>query len=197
MTDPVHTDPLDGLRRANPVDVDRLPSASLARIRARIQEETMTATTQTTRKWSRLLPATLAGAALAAVAAFALFGNKGIVPGVGPGGSTIVGSASCVEQYSLSTLAHRAFAFDGTVTAIAGDEVTFKVNKAFHGSLGDSVTLTATGMTGTTITSLGGPTLGVGQHYLVAGDAHFAWSCGFTQPYDAGVAAQWAQATTP
>jgi hypothetical protein len=31
---------------------------------------------------------------------------------------------------------------------------------------------------------------------LVAGDGSFAWSCGFTQPYDASVAADWKAALT-
>ena len=101
----------------------------------------------------------------------------------------------CVEQYSLETLKHRGFAFDGTVTSISGDEVTFSVGERYLGPPASTVTLSATGMTGTTITSAGGPNLAVGHRYLVAGEDHFAWACGFTQPYDAAVAAQWKQAT--
>ena len=41
---------------------------------------------------------------------------------------------------------------------------------------------------------VGGPSLVVGHRYLVAGDDHFAWACGFTQAYDAAVAAQWSAA---
>ena len=57
-----------------------------------------------------------------------------------------------------------------------------------------SITLTASGMTGTSVTSAGGPNLAVGERYLVAGDETFVWACGFTQAYDEGVAADWAEA---
>jgi hypothetical protein len=105
-----------------------------------------------------------------------------------------VTTGRCVETYTLATLANRSWAFDGTVTSISGDSVTFKVNQRFRGAGADAVTLTATGMTGTSITSAGGPSLVVGGRYLVAGEENFAWACGFTQPYDPAVAAQWAEA---
>lgn len=75
--------------------------------------------------------------------------------------------------------------------------MTFSVNEAFAGdaSAGDSVTLSAPGMSGTSITSAAGPSLTVGARYLVAGDDEFVWACGFTQPYDEAVAAEWAEAT--
>jgi hypothetical protein len=193
-------DPLDPLRAANPVDADRLPSASLARMRARVQEKTMDGTTQPARRRRRIFVPAVAGMALAAFAVVALVGPRVLAPGVVPGGSATPGasanpgSAMCVEQYSADTLKNRAFAFDGTVTAIAGDEVTFKVNQSFKGTSGESLTLTATGMTGTAITSAGGPNLALGERYLVAGEDHFAWACGFTQPYDAGVAGEWSKA---
>jgi len=152
-----------------------------------------------------MIAAILSGVALAA-ALVLLVGPKTLTPGSVPGDpsgnpglvaagpSSNAGAAFCVEQYSLDTLKNPAFAFDGTVTGIAGDEVTFKVGQWFKGAAGGSLTLTATGMTGTTITSAGGPNLAVGQRYLVAGEDYFAWACGFTQPYDAVVAAQWSQA---
>lgn len=103
----------------------------------------------------------------------------------------------CVELYSLQTLAHRTIAFDGTVTAINGDNVEFHVNRAFRGVNGTSVALTGQGMTGGAIVSVDGPDLKVGGRYLVAGEDHFAWGCGFTQPYDAALASQWATAFEP
>ena len=102
--------------------------------------------------------------------------------------------ASCVESYDLTTLSHRQFAFHGTVTTIVGDEVTFKIGHAYKGTTGSTITLTAMGMKGTVITSAGGPTLVKGNRYLVAGEDHFAWPCGFTQPWDAQTAAHWAAA---
>jgi hypothetical protein len=47
-------------------------------------------------------------------------------------------------------------------------------------------------MTGTTVTPGGGPTLVVGERYLVAGEDRFVWGCGFTQPYGEVAAAEWA-----
>ena len=81
------------------------------------------------------------------------------------------------------------------MTAIDGERVTFAVNEAFAGELAESVTLTAAGMTGASITSGGGPSLVQGERYLVAGDDEFAWGCGFTQPYDEAIASEWAEAT--
>ena len=134
-----------------------------------------------------------AGVGAAALAAFALVFllRPGVAPGAGPGNSGGPVSASCVEQYTTATLANRDFAFDGTVTEISGEKVTFTVGTAFAGTDGESVTLDAPGMTGTAITSAGGPNLPVGERYLVAGDDTFVWACGFTQGYDAGVAAEW------
>ena len=202
MNERMDPDPLDQLRSANPVAADQLTSASLDRMRARIQEKTMNDRSEPTWRNRRTLAPVLGAVAVAAFALVALIGPKGGAPATGPGpapatvpgASTTVGSASCVEQYSTTALKKRAFAFAGTVTAITGDEVTFTVDKAFKGARDPSIKLTATGMTGTAITSLGGPNLAVGQRYLVAGEAHFAWACGFTQPYDASVAAEWATA---
>jgi len=45
------------------------------------------------------------------------------------------------------------------------------------------------------MTSAGpGAALAPGTRLLVAGDGGFAWSCGFTQPYDRDVATAWAAA---
>ena len=195
MNEHLEPDPLDALTAADPVAVDRLSSASLARIRARVSEDVMT--TETTRKvpWGgRVLRVGAGVAAIAAVALVLVFGGGGTPPGVVPGGSVGMGSASCVEPYSQTALTHRTFAFDGTVSAINGEQVSFTVNKAFRGAVGTTITLDAPGMTGTAITSAGGPNLTAGQRYLVAGDDHFAWACGYTQPYDPGVAAEWVAA---
>lgn len=189
-------DPLDQLRRANPADVDQLPSASLARVQARIRENVMTHSNNAPRTWrSRLTPLTMSvGAGVAAMAlAFVVLGSAAS-PRVGPAGSNGPQVGACVETYSLATLGNRSFAFDGTVTAVSGDEVTFRVNDSFQGPADQEVTLSAVGMTGRAITPGGGPTLSVGERFLVAGDDRFAWACGFTQAYDAGVAASWADA---
>ena len=196
MTRQPDVDPLDVLRDANPVDLDRLSSASLARIRARISEEVMTTTTSPRRlPWPRATLGLAGGIVAAGALAIALLiGQGGGAPGSVPGGVIGEGSAACVEPYSTTAIGNRSFAFDGTVTAIDGEQVTFTVGTGYRGVSDSSVTLEAPGMTGTTITSAGGPNLVIGERYLVAGDDRFAWGCGYTQPYDAGVAAEWAAA---
>ena len=185
------SDPFDELRHADPVQSRPAPSESKARIWFRIQEVNMSTSTAPRRSIGWALGAGAFG--VAAAVAFAVFLSQGAspTPGQGPGS----GIGSCVETYSLEALAKRDFAFAGTVAAIEGDEVTFDINQSFSGSLGDTATLTAIGMTGPSITSAGGPSLAEGQRYLVAGDDTFAWACGFTQPYDADVAADWEEAT--
>lgn len=102
-----------------------------------------------------------------------------------------IGLGSCVESYSLSTLPNREVAFDVTVSAISGNSVTFTVNNWYKGGTDSTVTLDGNGMVGGAITSAGGPNLNIGERYLVAGDGGFAWSCGFTQPYESTTAQQW------
>lgn len=105
-----------------------------------------------------------------------------------PGGGVI---GSCVEIYDLSTLRNREIAFDGTVKGVAGDEVTFTVNDAFKGVDASVVMLKGAETVGGMNTAGPGAPLDSGTRLLVAGDGGFAWSCGFTQPYDAEVAAKW------
>jgi hypothetical protein len=191
MTQTPGPDPLDELRRANPDTERRSPSDSKARVWARIQEVTMADTRQPTAT-QRVWGIGLAAAAVAGVAALALTLNPG--GGPAPSDDPGTGIGSCVETYSPEALANRDFAFVGTVSAIDADEVTFDVAESFIGDVAGSITLTAPGMTGTSVTSAGGPSLAVGERYLVAGDDTFVWACGFTQPYDEGVAAEWAAA---
>ena len=188
---PRSSDPLDELRHADPVRSSRAPSESKARVWARIQEATMDTSTERTRRTPWALG--LGAVAVAAVAAVAILTSSGGDPAPSQQPGPAIGH--CVETYSAETLANRDFAFDGTVTAIDGDSVTFAVNEAFRGDPGDSVSLQAEGMTGTSVTSVGGPSLAQGERYLVAGDDQFVWACGFTQPYDEAVAAEWAEAT--
>lgn len=188
-------DPLDELRRANPVDRSRLPSDSLARLRAQVSEVTVEHTPKE-RRSRPARPTWLASAALAAIVVVAAFVAIGPLasPAASPSPSGGPISASCVEQYSLDTIGNRGLAFDGTLASVDGDQATFSVNQWYRGPGGATVTLTAEGMTGTSITSAGGPDLAIGERYLVAGEPPFVWACGFTQPYDAAVAADWAAA---
>lgn len=203
MTKRTAMDPIEGLRRADPVDADRLPLAALARIRERTQGVVMDHTegiapARRGLRWPQTLVAGIGGVAVAALAVLALNGSGSGAPGVLPDPDPSNGgpiSASCVETYSLDTLSNRDLAFDGTVTGISGDSVTFTVHEAYRGAGSASITLTATGMTGTSISSAGGPSLVEGERYLIAGDGQFVWGCGFSQPYQADIAAHWADAS--
>ena len=216
-------EPLDAVRDADPVDTTRLPSAGDdPRAQALFQEitslpvdsEAPSPRPTPKRSWM-FQPAWAASAAVAVVAVVvgtvALVGDGS--PSAPPAaaisptipGNTVPSIGMCVEFYSLETLANRDFAFDGTVSSVSGDQVTFVVNQWFLGDQVTEVTLTATGLTGGVVTSGGGVTLGgevtsidgdvtlvEGERFLVAGSGTFAWSCGFTQAYDAAVAADWA-----
>ncbi len=221
-------EPLDAVGDANPVDVNRLPSAADdPRAQALLQAitslpvegETPSRQSSPRRAWT-FQPAWAASAALALVAGVvgtvALLGNGSpsdsqTVPTAPISSSSTIPSDSvpvvgfCVELYDLVTLANRDVAFDGTVTSIDGDEVTFAVNQWFLGDQGTEVTLTATGLTGGATNSGGGITLDgevtsvdggltliEGERFLVTGSGGFVWSCGFTQAYDPAVAADWA-----
>ncbi len=204
MTKPTQVDPLDELSRADPIDADGIDRAVLARIRQRSQaavtsrtEETQ-ATRRDTRRWPPARAVSMSAVAVAVVALLVLNGSDRRLPGVlpepDPSGGPV--TALCVETYDLDTLRDRDFAFDGTVQALAGDSVTFMVNESYRGLDSASVTLSAVGMAGTTITSAGGPSITQGQRYLIAGDDGFVWACGFSQPYQPEIAARWARALT-
>ncbi|MBI4259263.1 MAG: hypothetical protein HY658_01735 [Actinobacteria bacterium] len=100
-------------------------------------------------------------------------------PGTELGGET---QMSCVALGSLDTLPDREFAFDGTVTAIEGDRVTFEVSRWYRGGGGGSVTLVAPISAGG-VTSVGGPDIEVGDRILGAGEEEFLWYCGFSMHY--------------
>lgn len=106
---------------------------------------------------------------------------------ISPGGAV----GSCVERYDLLTLTHREVAFDGTVLKVGGDEATFRVNEWYRGGEGGEVTIGGAEVVGGM--SSAGPTASLepGNRLLVAGDGGFAWSCGFTQTYQAATADEW------
>lgn len=118
-------------------------------------------------------------------------------------------AASCVEQYSPETLKNREIALDGVVTKVSGrtapaetneeivtDDraVTFRVNKWFKGGSGDEVTLKSSIPLSPVISSTQGPSIEVGQRYLVSGDGGFLWSCGFSVAFTQAAEAQWKMA---
>jgi hypothetical protein len=117
---------------------------------------------------------------------------------------------SCVEDYDVTTLVARAFAFDGTVAAIAEDtssgddpyiDVTFDVHEWFAGEGPDNVNVEMfpPGIR----TSVGTVDYDVGSRLLVSGEPRWGgtplespvgWMCGFSRTYDTDTAATWRQA---
>ena len=187
-------DPFDQLRTADPMRGSQLASDSQARVWARVQEVTFMATTSPTEERRRNW---VVGIGAAAIAAFMLVAfvraPSSQTPSQDPvGGAAGGGAAGMCLAFSLDELAARDFAFDGTVTAVDGDQVTFTVNESFIGDASGSVTLTAPDTSQTSLE--GGIPLEVGERYLVSGDDGIVWGCGFTQAYDESTAAEWASA---
>ncbi len=200
MTELTDPDPIELLRRSNPVDAERLPFANLARIRARVQEKVMTdiqpgAGSNLPHRRLRLATG-LAGVTAVVAIALLVFGPNGAAPGatpsdgIGGGGG---GTAMCI-RFDLETLAQQEYAFDGTVTAIDGESVTFAVGKWYHGSGDASMTLTEVGLGGGVVTTGTLVDFEIGGRYLVSGTGGVVTGCGYSQAYDASAAADWATA---
>ena len=188
-------DPIDELRRANPLRDDQLPTSSRDRVWSRIQEARMEDTGQVrAAQWT--IAASGVALVVVMVAALALGGTAAPTPPAGNEGSGGGGLGMCLA-FSIEELQARDFAFDGTVTAINGTQATFAVNDGYWGiEDGASVTLAADLMVGQpdVVALEGGPLLVVGERYLITGDETFAWSCGWSRVYDAASAAEWAAA---
>lgn len=206
---PEPDDELARLHAADPVERASLPSASDPTARALferiIMSEPETTTTARNTRARLLFAAAATVVVVLAVGAVALTrgddGPKRIavttttstadtVGGpITPGGPS---AGSCVATYGPSTLAKRQVAFDGTVTRVAGDQITFAVNRWYRGGSGAATTVAGASTLGGLTSAGPGLNLEPGSRLLVAGDGGFAWSCGFTQAYDAAVAQQWA-----
>ena len=206
---PNGSDPIDRLRAADPVRADDVPDASLARVSARIQEHIMSDIQQhdPTVRPPRGPLALVGGLALAGAFALALaiaLGNgfgartprqrRGPIaarprtPSENPAAGG--GVASCLV-YDPANLPTFDVVFDGTVTAIDGDQVTFDVNEGWKGADG-SITLTAPQVDVALVGPL--PDFEVGGRYLVTASGSTINACGYTLDYDADTAAAWAAA---
>ena len=154
MSVPNGSDPIDRLRAADPIHADEVPDASLARVSARIQEHIVTDIQHnSTAAPSRRPFALLGGLALVGALALAIAIGSGFgfgAPAQGPIAANPTptenpaaggGVASCLV-YDPANLPTFDIVFDGTVTAVDGDQVTFDVNDGWKGVDG-SVTLTA------------------------------------------------------
>ena len=196
------SDPVDRLRAADPVRADGVPDASLARVAARIQEQIMTdiahGTTASRNRRPLALFGTLgaAGVLALAIALSSGFGigspgpvGTGDTPSTDPGAGG-GGVASCLV-YDPAALPTFEIVFDGTVTAVDGDQVTFEVNSGWKGADG-SITLTAPEANPALTGPL--PEFAVGGRYLVTAAGSTINACGYTLDYDAQTAAEWGAA---
>ena len=193
-------DPIEALRRADPLDRLEVRQENVeAHKRALFQEitdmDTMEKEAPAPRRRTGLRIAVGASAVAAVFAAaiggYALFGDTAeprVVGGEPIGGG---GMAMCI-QYSDELLAQQQYAFDGTLTSIDGDTVTFEVHHWYKGGEGDSLTLDATGLTGGPNTAIEGTPLVEGQRYLATGSDGFLWACGYTVTFDSDLADHWA-----
>jgi hypothetical protein len=140
----------------------------------------------------------LAGAAAAAAVALLVFGPRFGAPAPSPsdegiGGSAGGGTASCI-RFDLELLAQQEFAFDGTVTGIDGESVTFDVGKWYRGSGDPSVSLTQVGQGDGAVMEGILVDFQVGNRYLVSGAGGVVTGCGYSQAWDASAAADWQSA---
>ncbi len=206
MNDLSGPDPLDRLRAADPIRPDDVPDASLARVSARIQEHIVTDNQRTSNPAPKRRPfALFRGLALSGALALAVFVSNGLgaptpTPGAGPtdgptAGATdgpIVGGgmASCI-RYDPAILPTFDVVFDGVVTAVDGDKVTFDVKHGWKG-VDNHVTLNAPHSSPALLGPL--PDFKVDGRYLVTAAEGNVNSCGYTLDYDAKTASEWAAA---
>jgi hypothetical protein len=140
----------------------------------------------------------LAGVAVAAAVALLVFrpGFGAPAPSRSDEGTATSaggGAATCI-RFDLELLAQQEFAFDGTVTGIDGESVTFDVGTWYRGSGDPPVTLTQVGQGGGAVMEGILVDFQVGNRYLVSGAGGVITGCGYSQAWDASAAADWASA---
>lgn len=140
----------------------------------------------------------LAGVTAVVAVALLFFGSKAGAPTPSPSDGGISGgagggNASCI-RFDLELLAQQEFAFDGSVTGIDGESVTFDVGKWYRGSSDASVTLTQVGQGEGAVMEGILVDFQVGNRYLVSGAGGVITGCGYSQAWDAAAAADWESA---
>lgn len=146
----------------------------------------------------------VAAAAVLVIAGVGIFGVRALTgdddpaPTAGPAPSAThlevsdaAGSAKCAVP-NAETLASAEVAFDATVTGIVGDEVTLEPTHWYAGDPTDTVVVTAPSEQMQRVAS--GVTFETGGRYLVSATAGQVSLCGFSAPYDEGLAAVYAEA---
>lgn len=198
-------DPLEAVRRSDPLDPLKVPTDTTgAHARALFQEvtsmsdtETQTSAVPIRQPWVRRAAL---GAGMAVILGIVAIGSYALTrDDAGPivvGGEPIGtgGMTMCIE-YTEEMLAAQQFAFDGTLVSASDDgtAVVFEVYQWFRGGQGAEVTLAAEGLIGNTSIALTGPGLTVGERYLISGNDTFVWACGYSVTYDTALAEHWAE----
>lgn len=197
-----HDDDLEALRRIGPLDPANLVPPHDTKANALFERITMSDTAPAPSAPKRMgwIAAAVTVTALAVGGIIFAQGDDSkpdVAQPPAPSGAITPGgpaTGSCVELYAQQTLANRETAFDGTVVRVNGDQVTLIVNEWYRGGDEPEVTLAGASVLAGLTSAGDGLSLAPGTRLLVAGDGGFAWSCGFTQPYDPAVAAEWAAA---
>ena len=196
-------DPLEALRRADPLDPLEVPKDTTGvHARALFQEVTSMERNETEaaprrQPLLRRLGVAVAGVAVVAAAAAGAYAllqddaEEAIVGGE-PIGSGAMGM--CI-QYTEEMLLDQDYAFDGTLVSATnnGAVAVFEVHEWYKGGEGATVTLSAEGLLQEESIALVGANLDVGQRYLVSGTDGFVWACGYTLTYDTALANHWAE----
>jgi hypothetical protein len=168
-----------------------------------LTEATMTNTVGSPRRWTWLV---------AAAAAVVVAGVGGVALIGGPGGPTLSTSdkqptvtqlhapapsdARCMVPGAGTLAANARTAFDGSVLSIEGDQVTMEVSHWYAGGPTDQVVVTAAEDDMQAL--IGAVDLQRGKRYLVAAVSDGQLMvCGFSAPYDRGLAAMYAKAFGP
>ena len=109
-----------------------------------------------------------------------------------PSGNPAAGGsmASCLA-YDPANLPTFDVVFDGTVTAVDDDQVTFAVNDGWKGA-SKTITLTVPATDPALLGPM--PEFAVGGRYLVTAFGPTINACGYTLEYDATTAEEWAAA---
>jgi len=210
MNEPI--DPIEQLRRADPLDRSAVPTDTTgAHARALFQEVIQMDVMEREperRERRRMKPVALAAGALAvlamAVGGYALFSQEDSAPEAIVGAPLDGGAQMCI-QYDDAILLAQDVAFDGTLVSVetvgGGGEIdlpqnlaTFEVHRWYKGGEGETVTLDAGILYGDTNSiALVGSSLEIGERYLISGTDGFVWACGFSYTYDTQVANHWAE----
>ena len=210
MNEPI--DPIEQLRRADPLDRSAVPTDTTgAHARALFQEVIqmdMMEREPEAKQPRRMRPLAVAAGALAvlamAVGGYALFAQEDSAPEAIVGAPLDGGAQMCI-QYDDATLLAQDVAFDGTLVSVetvgGGGEIdlpqnlaTFEVHRWYKGGEGDTVTLDAGILYGDTNSiALVGSSLEIGERYLISGSGGFVWACGYSYTYDTQVADHWAE----